>query len=387
MQVYGFIRKFQCLGEKCEDTCCKGWGMQVDASHKALYRERAPELLSAVTSGESGCVMKRDAATDYCVKFADGLCAIHRDYGTDFLSDACHFFPRITRKFGNEMRMSGALSCPEAARLALFEEDAFTLEKITLERLPGTLKDYLPQGITAEDASTITAAIMQMAGDASLAPGAIMERTLSLANSLKNTEPARWKHGIPMLVGMADKLLPPAEKNAHDSYFLLQILAAIVHATHKSAPPRLAEVMEQMRNALGVTIDPLTLDILLAPGKENHVAELHTRWQQGAAEAMAPALRRWIQAQLAMADFPFSGFGGNVRECAVILCIRFATVRLALMAHLDAHGAPPDDATVVRVVQSLSRFLDHLAEPALSLNLYRDAGWMHDARLRGLLAE
>ena len=77
IKTYAFVEKFQCLGDKCEDTCCKGWGMQLDPVRKKLYEKEAPELMDAVTSGEAELIMKRDPETDYCVKFDDGWCSIH----------------------------------------------------------------------------------------------------------------------------------------------------------------------------------------------------------------------------------------------------------------------------------------------------------------------
>jgi len=40
---------------------------------------------------------------------------------------------------------------------------------------------------------------------------------------------------------------------------------------------------------------------------------------------------------------------------------------------------------VVRIIQSLSRLLDHLGDPAFSLKIYAETGWIKEARMRGLL--
>src|SRR5687768_14752127 len=136
-----FVARFSCLGDKCEDTCCKSWNMQVDDAMVERYRQQAPELLDAVTTGhDGGHIMRRDEKTDYCVKFDNGLCSIHRDYGSDFLGDACHFYPRVTRRLGDKAVMTAALSCPEVARLSLFTDDAFLLGEGLAARLPATLR-------------------------------------------------------------------------------------------------------------------------------------------------------------------------------------------------------------------------------------------------------
>jgi len=42
---------------------------------------------------------------------------------------------------------------------------------------------------------------------------------------------------------------------------------------------------------------------------------------------------------------------------------------------------------LVRVIQGLSRFLDHLADPTLSIKIYQEVGWLREARLRSLIGD
>src|SRR5690349_1055310 len=98
------LSAFSCLGDKCADTCCQGWSMQVDDVTLARYRKDAPELLGAVeASQEAPWIMRKDPATNFCVKLEGGLCGIHKQYGDAFLSDACHFYPRVTRALGESV--------------------------------------------------------------------------------------------------------------------------------------------------------------------------------------------------------------------------------------------------------------------------------------------
>jgi len=84
------LATFSCLGDKCEDTCCKGWSMQLDEATLERYKQKAPELLDAVEPAEeTPWIMRKDKQTSYCVKYEGGLCGIHKKYGDDFLGDAC----------------------------------------------------------------------------------------------------------------------------------------------------------------------------------------------------------------------------------------------------------------------------------------------------------
>jgi len=183
---YSFIDKFNCITDKCEDTCCKGWGMQVDKKTKELYENEAPELLEALSSGESAIIMKRDEKTDYCIKFNNGICKIHKEKGDKFLGDACYFFPRITRKFDDKIIMSASLSCPEITRLALLDDNPFELVESTEERIPAESKNYSTSQHDPKTELSLINSFIEFANDESKSPERIMASLISVAFSLKN---------------------------------------------------------------------------------------------------------------------------------------------------------------------------------------------------------
>lgn len=362
--------------------------MQLDPERKALYEEKAPELLDAVTSGEAELIMKRDPETDYCVKFDQGWCGIHKEHGDNFLGDACHFYPRITRQFGEETLMAATLSCPEITHSILYSSNPFALAECDVERLPYSLKNYLPEGVSAENTISIIHALITMAGEETSTPEHTIAKLIAIASSLQHTKIESWADGINMLISMAEGRLLPAEISHMDPFHLMSTLAALIYASKKTARPRLDETFTTMEKALGITIDRTTLDILQDIDKPNAFKERQEIWNRPEIQKeMAPLLRRWIQAQIAMASFPFAGFGDTVMERAIILAVRFATIRLALMCHISPDGTIPDEQTCVRVIQSLSRFMDHLAEPELSIRMYEEAGWTRETRLRAVVGD
>ena len=118
--------------------------MQVEDALRQRYEVQAPELLDAVAGKPGEYGMRRDAKTEYCVKFREGLCDIQRNYGAEMLSEACTFYPRATRTLGTEAVMTAALSCPEVARLSLFDDAAFAEAKLGNAYLPKDMRDCLP---------------------------------------------------------------------------------------------------------------------------------------------------------------------------------------------------------------------------------------------------
>lgn len=120
-----YFDHFRCLAGACPDSCCKEWGVAVDAGSAARYRALDGALgdrLREVLSDEDGetylsivdgrCPMWRN----------DGLCRIQAELGEEALCATCRAFPRLTHDYGNFIEYGLELSCPEAARLILSED-------------------------------------------------------------------------------------------------------------------------------------------------------------------------------------------------------------------------------------------------------------------------
>ncbi|MCB2082256.1 MAG: flagellin lysine-N-methylase, partial [Rickettsiales bacterium] len=326
--VFSYTASFECLGPECADTCCRGWDMQMDPVRKALYAEKAPELLGALMESDAGVVMRRDPETGYCIKLEQGSCSIHRDRGTEFLGDACHFYPRITRQFGDVVTMAATLSCPEIARKVLFDPTPFGEETQSLQRLPYSLKDYLPEGVTSDAVPTVRKALQNMVTQSSSAEQA-MASLVNIAGSLHFTPPQSWAEGITMLVNSASSRLPKAEMSETDPYLLVQLLAGLQHAMQKIVPKRFVETEQRIQRVLGISIQPETLDLTVSRDHVGRYAQLSKNWSI-IAEGQR-ILRRWLQAQLIVSAFPYAGFGGSIQERAQLIAIRFAVVRLGLI--------------------------------------------------------
>lgn len=386
LQLSAFLERFECLGDRCADTCCKGWGMQLTQETVDKYTTEAPELLDVVTSGEAEHIMKRDPVTDYCVKFDAGWCGIHKQYGTAFLGDACHFFPRSTRSIGDVAVMTASLSCPEVTRLALLDNGGFEWVEQAVSRLPFSLKDYKPELLESDKAADIHRALLRSVNDAPTAERALA-RLYSVAASLERVGVDSWAMAVPFYLTHADGRLPVAEGHPADAFNLLHALVGLVAAAPRSNRPRLDATIAEMAAALHVELNRDTIQMDLSDDSAQALQHLEVQWVREWAAHYQPLLKRWIQAQLAIALFPFGGFGAGVSERVAIIGVRFATLKLALMSACQQQGGLPEAETVIRVVQSLSRFLDHLADPTLSMQIYTETGWARESRLRGLIGD
>ena len=113
---------FRCIADRCPDSCCKEWDVQVDEASAEFYRTLQSPLgnrLREVLTDEDGetvmsivnrrCPMWRD----------DGLCEIQAQLGHEALCKTCREFPRLTHDYGDFIEYVLELSCPEAARIIL----------------------------------------------------------------------------------------------------------------------------------------------------------------------------------------------------------------------------------------------------------------------------
>jgi len=137
--------RFACIGGACEDTCCSGWSISIDADHfremrrtigatkqgKAAFEKNVRRIRTNATT-EKYALIVLDNVTKKC-GFLDGegMCGVHRKHGEALLPDICATYPRrqsyLQTPEGERFEVSSVLSCPEAARLALLPRDAMEL--------------------------------------------------------------------------------------------------------------------------------------------------------------------------------------------------------------------------------------------------------------------
>ncbi len=380
-----FLPKFQCLADKCEDTCCKGWNMQLDDPTFETYQTHAPELLDAVEAYDDIHIMRRDEKTDFCVKFDNGLCGIHASKGSDFLGDACHFFPRSTRKIGDMLTMTAVPSCPEVVRLALLQEGGLTWEEMEETRLPNTMRTYGMEGISDGDAFAIHNHFLEALQNTDHPTERILLHIYSVVSSLEKLDKNSWGQAIPFYMKNADARLRPAESRMEDAFNLFHAFAGLIVATRKPRLERLQHVLDTMQQALEITLDWDTLAIETSSKSMAAWQNMWKSWQENHAQAHDAVLRRWLILQLKMGAFPFAGLGHSLCDKVVLLGVRLATIRLSMMCMQSTHNTRMPDDAIVRAIQPIARIMDHLADADYSLQIYTETGWTQEARLRGLL--
>lgn len=123
-----YYKKFNCIADKCPDTCCGKWQIVIDDDSLEKYEdyngEYRDELRRKVNwkegvfrHGRSGkCAFLRD----------DMLCDMYIHMGKESLCTTCREYPRHTEEFENVRAVSLSLSCPEVARILMNITDKVT---------------------------------------------------------------------------------------------------------------------------------------------------------------------------------------------------------------------------------------------------------------------
>lgn len=118
--VWNVYRQFRCIAEKCPDSCCQGWEVDIDPQTAADYQNRGDDLaqyLKTVMQTQDGntCMTLQNGRCPMWRE--DGLCRIHAQWGHDALCQVCREYPRLYMDYGDFVQWGLELSCPEAARL------------------------------------------------------------------------------------------------------------------------------------------------------------------------------------------------------------------------------------------------------------------------------
>ena len=133
-----YVRRFQCIADRCEDHCCHSWEVTLDKkSYKTVRKNRNPQLSAMVArnlellreNDQRHARIKIAANADCPFLNSRKLCEIQGQCGHAALPRTCRSYPRSNSFFAGRVEMSLSLSCPEAARQILLNPDAFIFEQ------------------------------------------------------------------------------------------------------------------------------------------------------------------------------------------------------------------------------------------------------------------
>ncbi len=138
-----YAKAFHCLGSDCEDTCCHGLDVVVDRATYEKYRSapafhaRMQHLLPVTGASESRYARIQLTASYTCPFLSSNrLCGIQQEHGELYLAEICANYPRLTQRIDGLRETTLLLSCPEAARLVLFNPKLIPTDDAATGNLP-----------------------------------------------------------------------------------------------------------------------------------------------------------------------------------------------------------------------------------------------------------
>lgn len=144
MKLYApsYYKRFRCIADQCEHSCCIGWEIDIDEDtltrYKGLKDGYGAVIASSICMDETPHFKLCDG--DRCPHLDErGLCRIILNVGEDYLCHICREHPRFYN-YTDVAEVGLGMSCEEAARLILSSADYATMEVI------GTV-DAEPDGI------------------------------------------------------------------------------------------------------------------------------------------------------------------------------------------------------------------------------------------------
>ena len=134
MKLYApkYYNQFKCIADKCNHSCCIGWGIDIDeealGKYKALTDGYGKSIKESISFDDTPHF--KLCENDRCPHLDErGLCKIILGVGEEYLCTICREHPRFYN-FTDVAEVGLGMSCREAARLILSSDDCFMTEHI-----------------------------------------------------------------------------------------------------------------------------------------------------------------------------------------------------------------------------------------------------------------
>lgn len=373
--------RFNCIGTQCEDSCCIGWRVHLDKKTYHFYKQNQHKALrhlfqnavkrsdtkhddqqfGLITMGEDG----RCAFLD-----EENLCRIQRTLGFGALSKVCATFPRRANQTGEQLEYSLTISCPEAARLVLLDQEPMRFNQIALD--PSLESGTSPGGTAGNDNSgrlilndlrALIIAILQSRGltvDGRLILLGLLLEDFDQASQAESTNlPALQQDILQRYIGLlGDQPMLQQDFNQIEPNLVLKmsLVTAIVGNIPTSANNlRFREVFREAAEGLAVKDSQSPCD---SQRVARHV-EAHEKYYAPYFNQNTHILENYLVHYVFHNLFPFarSTLLAQYRE---MVC-HYLAVTTLLLGQAGYHSGMTDERAV-KTIQSYTRFSGHYTQ-------------------------
>lgn len=150
IRVPDYYKDFKCIADKCDDTCCAGWEVDVDDDSYEYYKtvtgpfgDRIKSVMVPPTEEEEACFTLNNGRCPFLND--NNLCDLYTELGEDKLCDTCTNYPRFIEEYGSLREIGIALSCKTAGELILKSDKKVTFELTENDEMVSTYNDIDPE--------------------------------------------------------------------------------------------------------------------------------------------------------------------------------------------------------------------------------------------------
>lgn len=136
LRIPEYCHSFHCIADKCRDSCCIGWEIDIDNKTAAYYESVGGQfgrrLKENIVAGTTPC-FRLDEKERCPFLNESNLCDIFINLGEDMLCDICTEHPRYYEWFDGVKEGGIGLCCEEAARVILANDFSVSEEETAYE--------------------------------------------------------------------------------------------------------------------------------------------------------------------------------------------------------------------------------------------------------------
>ncbi len=115
IRVPEYFKRFLCIADRCEDSCCIGWEIDIDRETMKKYEALGGEIAEKTRHA----TFPLDKNGRCAFLDGHGLCRIISEHGEEYLCSICREHPRYYGVGDGYIDGGIGLGCPEAARMIL----------------------------------------------------------------------------------------------------------------------------------------------------------------------------------------------------------------------------------------------------------------------------
>ena len=119
--VPDYYKEFECIADKCEDTCCAGWQIVIDKETLKKYTKIKDTFRKQIFKNINWFqgTFKQDKNKRCAFLNERNLCDLYLSQGEEGFCKTCREYPRHTEEFEGVREITLSISCPEVARILM----------------------------------------------------------------------------------------------------------------------------------------------------------------------------------------------------------------------------------------------------------------------------